>query len=208
MKHRCDPPAHFSNKIYPKRRKLVTKWPKLRRRAVHDSRIEDARFHALSPRQIEILSIAMENPTSKFIAQRTRYSPATIDKYLSEVAKILDVPDRRRAIQAFEEWQMGRYGNSGNSGIPPKAGVSNIAERENIRSIELVDAEAQPEIIAWIGRIWTLMWRSAGLPPIGGRTNDLTIPDRLFAACKVAFVSTILLIAVALFLKQAFRALS
>lgn len=156
-------------------------------------------FESLSSAQRDCLRWVAKGHKSKGIARITGFAPSTIDTYLSKAASTLGVASRREAAMRFVQWEQECSGKFGFSGF---SGAVAIVGDENPPNIEpTTRATASYE---------TSKSFIAGLlpPPIGGRENDLKTADRFLAACKIAFLGAVVLIAVALILRKGLEAFS
>lgn len=149
--------------------------------------MEDERFARLSESQKACLRLVGQGMSSKEIAKSLNLTPLTVDTYVKAAVSRLGVGNRREAARALVGWDISQKSGSPSQGLA--ADVVALDEYEPTQR----------------GRA---IWRTGLLPPIGGRVNDLRFPQRVLAASKIAFMSSLALIAVAMILRQALKALS
>lgn len=137
----------------------------------------------LSERQKDCLRLVARGLSSKEIALQVGLTPQTVDTYLKAAIARLGVSNRREAARLLQDWEA-----SQELGSPPPAVVE-------------VAPVVQPGTATAVGG-----WRAwMPLPPLGGRPNDLTLPARTFAVLRIAVISAVVVIAIALLIAAAFR---
>jgi DNA-binding CsgD family transcriptional regulator len=135
----------------------------------------------LSEQQKKCLRLVHLGLTSKEIAPLLATTPGVVDNYISAALARMALTSRREAARLLAQEEEAEA-----SGDP-------MVQRLHL----------QPEAVAPLGGPSDLETRSIGsrtvrvfgLPPIGGRENDLTASQRLLALTRIAFFAALLLIA-------------
>lgn len=140
----------------------------------------------LSDKQRQCLRLVGRGMSSKEIALETGLTPLTVDTYVKAAMARLGVSNRREAARmlAFDEASQGLGSPSSPVAGPPPVQQS-------------ADATA-------VGG-----WRHhVALPPLGGRWNELDWAARTFAILRIATVSAVVVIAIALLVAAALATFS
>lgn len=130
----------------------------------------------LSEQQKKCLRLVHQGLTSKQIAPLLNTTPGTVDNYINTALAKLSMASRRDAARFLAEQE---------SGI-----VQQLHLRSEAIASNGLDDGSKPstEGRATIPRIF-------GLPPIGGRANDLRTSQRLAAIMRIAFFAALMLTA-------------
>lgn len=150
--------------------------------------MEDERFSGLSESQKACLRLVGQGMSSKEIAKSLNLTPLTVDTYVKAAVARLGAGNRREAARALVGWDTSQKLGSPSQGL----------------AVDPVHPDEYQPTMQRGGMTW---W-TGFLPPLGGRVNDLKFPQRVLAASKIAFLSSLALIAVAMILRQALKALS
>ncbi len=150
----------------------------------------DDRISKLSDIQKQCLRLSATGLVSKEIAMIVGKSHHTIDQYLSRASGVLGAASRREAARIFSE-------------------IDDQTEYKRLvyKSPELAEptvsgsSEEQTEQTS-------LPRDRLGLPPVGGRSNDLISAQRLIAVGKIALFLMIIVLTMIMLAKGAFLALS
>ncbi|QAY79049.1 helix-turn-helix transcriptional regulator [Sphingosinicella sp. BN140058] len=128
----------------------------------------------LSEGQKNCLRLVAKGMSSKEIAKETGLTPQTVDTYVKASISRLGAANRREAARALVAWEQGGAGEP----VPAVEAelVSNAGEQSSAES-------------------WS---RWLGLPPLGGRENNLSWTQKTVQALQVAIVAAATLIAIAL----------
>lgn len=155
------------------------------------------RMKGPSSAQRDCLRLVVKGKRSKEIARLTGFAPSTVDTYLSKAASTLGTGSRREAAQLFDRWEAQQSGKAGFSRSAPTGAIDNFLQPENNPSSEADDEHSHK-------RVYDLV----SLPPIGGLDNDLNTNGRVATALKIAFFSALVLLAIALILREGLRVFS
>ncbi|MCK0530666.1 helix-turn-helix domain-containing protein [Sphingobium agri] len=150
----------------------------------------DDRLAKLSDVQKQCIRLSGEGRSSKEIAPLVGLTHQTVDQYLHRARQALGAANRREAARILSEIENGRTFKRFE--FKPKAVV------EEPDSAIPAGPTEQDERASGL----------PGLPPIGGKPNDLTPGARLVAISKIALFILICGLAMTLLLKGAFVALS
>lgn len=150
----------------------------------------DDRVAKLSDVQKQCLRLAAEGRSSKEIAPLVGLTHQTVDQYLHRARQTMGAANRREAARILAE----------------------IESSTPFKGFELKpNAVAELEIPGNSGASTEQEKSPAGLlglPPVGGRPNDLNRAQRLIAISKIALFLMICVLAMTLLVKGAFVALS
>lgn len=127
----------------------------------------------LSEGQKNCLRLVAKGMSSKEIAKETGLTPQTVDTYVKASISRLGAANRREAARALVAWEQG-------AGEP-------VAAREAERPQLVAEQSSAEALSRWLG-----------LPPLGGRENDLSWAQKTVQALQVAIVAAATLIAIAL----------
>lgn len=140
----------------------------------------------LSDKQRQCLRLVGRGMSSKEIAIETGLTPLTVDTYLKAAISKLGVSNRREAARMFAEMEASR-----GLGSPSPMVAASLPEPQSR------DATAAGG------------WRHhVALPPLGGRWNELDWVARTFAILRIATVSAVVVIAIALLVAAAMATFS
>ena len=128
----------------------------------------------LSEGQKNCLRLVAKGMSSKEIAKETGLTPQTVDTYVKASIARLGATNRREAARALVAWE--------EASAPASYSIP-----DSVRS----DADTPDEHPG----AWS---RWLGLPPIGGRVNDLSWAQKTVQALQVAIVAAATMIALAL----------
>jgi DNA-binding CsgD family transcriptional regulator len=138
----------------------------------------------LSERQTRCLELVSQGMTSKEIAPLLDVTPGVVDNYISVAVTKLGASGRREAARMLAERQ--------------KAMVHPLHLQPEAIAPALLPTDEQRQA-DWAQDTRSTLKRALdhlfGLPPIGGRENDLNATDRLLAMARIGFVAALLLIA-------------
>lgn len=131
----------------------------------------------LSEQQKKCLRLVGQGLTSKEIAPLLNTTPGVVDNYINAAMGKMGLTNRREAARVLSE-----------------------QENPMVQQLHMQpEAIAQPSLPDDNGsRIGEGHWRFAtllGLPPIGGRHNDLKKGQRLLAISRIGFFAALMLIA-------------
>ncbi|PSJ38120.1 helix-turn-helix domain-containing protein [Allosphingosinicella deserti] len=129
----------------------------------------------LSEGQKNCLRLVAKGMSSKEIAKETGLTPQTVDTYVKASIARLGAANRREAARALVAWE---EAGSSASGFSASELTASAAETSDERP-----------------GTWS---RWLGLPPIGGRVNDLSWAQKTVQALQVAIVAAATMIALAL----------
>lgn len=139
----------------------------------------------LTERQRACLELVAMGFTSKEIARKLGISHSTVDNHILAATQLLGVADRREAGRLVV--QLGQQ-------LPRQAG--DLTKQEKTSIVEVQEA---------------LQQNFAGLklvPPIGGKLNEQTLGHKTVQILSIAFLSTMVVIGMALLISGAFKAFS
>lgn len=148
---------------------------------MHGGHVGD-RIDILSDRQKDCLRLVGRGMSSKEIAIETGLSPNSVDTYLKAAMSSLGVANRRDAARL-----LGSHEASQHLGSPTPAVAAVLA---------------RPQSGA------TIVGGGAGmlsLPLLGGRPNHLSAAAKTFAVLRIAAVSAVVVVAIALLIVALFR---
>jgi len=143
-------------------------------------------INRLTVRQRACLELVAVGFTSKQIARKLGISHSTVDNHVLAATQLLGVTDRREA---------GRLVSKYRQELPRHA--AELTDNENSSIVEMREAWTQPS--------------PAGLkllPPVGGELNEQTLGHKTVQIVSIAFLSTVVVIAMALLISGAFKAFS
>ena len=152
-----------------------------------DSNLVNDSAARLSDGQKACLRLVAKGMSSKEISKETGLTPQTVDTYVKAAISRLGVTNRREAARALVLWEESAgaeplpIGAPGNE--PPSAQAPAVATARE-RGTGL------------------------GLPPVGGRINDLGWAEKSAQALKIALVATAAVVALALVIAGAMRTFS
>lgn len=136
----------------------------------------------LSERQKACLRLVARGMSSKEIAIETGLTPQTVDTYIKAAISRLGVSNRREAARLV--------------------GVREASQQLGPPSPAVAEEPDEPQAVATATGGWRA---SMALPPVGGRLNDLTPAARTFVVLRIAAVSSVVVIAIVLFIAAALR---
>tara|TARA_R110000868_G_scaffold123031_15_gene326015 strand:- start:686 stop:1291 length:606 start_codon:yes stop_codon:yes gene_type:complete len=153
-------------------------------------RMLEDRIAKLSDVQKQCLRLAASGRSSKEIAPEVGLSHQTVDQYIHRARVTLGAENRRDAARILMDAE---------SAQPFKQFELKPSRLDDPQNSAIVDLPAA-EPVTLVERI--------GLPPIGGKTNDLTVQQRLYAIARIAFFLMITATAIIIISKGAFVVLS
>ncbi|MDX3901588.1 MAG: helix-turn-helix transcriptional regulator [Sphingobium sp.] len=138
----------------------------------------------LSDRQKRCLELVAQGMTSKEIAPLLDVTPGVVDNYIAAAVAKMGASGRREAARMLAEQQEGMVHPLH---LQPEA----IAPTR----YTMDDRNQAGRIQDTRSTLKRALHHLFGLPPIGGRENDLNAIDRLSAMARIGFVAALLLIA-------------
>ncbi|MBT2187567.1 helix-turn-helix domain-containing protein [Sphingobium nicotianae] len=138
----------------------------------------------LTERQRACLELVAKGFTSKEIARKLGISHSTVDNHVLAATQLLGVADRREAGRLVA--QLGQQ-------LPRQAAGLTDEEKTSIVGVQ---EELQQQISAGLKLV----------PPIGGKLNEQTLGHKTIQILSLAFLSTMVVIAMALLISGAFKA--
>ncbi len=139
----------------------------------------------LTDRQRACLELVAKGYTSKEIGRKLGISHSTVDNHILIATQTLGVADRREA---------GRLVANARQQLPRQA--QPLSEADNSAILAEQEATGQSPI----GNVRLL-------PPLGGQLNEQTLGHKTIQILSIAVLSTVAVIALALIVSGAFRAL-
>lgn len=152
----------------------------------HSSMSKPETMSRLTERQRACLELVALGFTSKQIARKLGISNSTVDNHILAATQLLGVTDRREA---------GRLVSRGRQELPSHARPLSGDEKSVIVEVQEALTQANPAGLKL-------------LPPLGGELNDQTLANKTVQILSIAFLSTLAVIAMALLISGAFKALS
>jgi len=143
-------------------------------------------INRLTVRQRACLELVAMGFTSKQIARKLGISHSTVDNHILAATQLLGVADRREA---------GRLVSRLGQELPRQP--AELTEREKSSIVEVQEA--------------LQLLNPAGLklmPPVGGQRNEQTLGHKTVQILSIAFLSTMVVIGMALLISGAFKAFS
>lgn len=143
-------------------------------------------INRLTDRQRACLALVADGYTSKQIARKLGISYSTVDNHVLAATQLLGVTDRREAARLFAS--VGQQ-------LPRQA--SDLTDAEKTAIVDVQEALAHQSL--------------AGLkllPPVGGKPNEQSLGHKTVQILSIAFISTLVVIAMALLISGAFKAFS
>jgi len=140
----------------------------------------------LTLRQRDCLELVAQGFTSKQIARKLGISHSTVDNHILAATQLLRVADRREAGRLLA--QLGQE-------LPRQP--ADLTEQEKSSIVDVQEAMQQHH--------------AAGLklmPPLGGQLNEQTLGHKTVQILSIAFLSTMVVIGMALLISGAFKAFS
>lgn len=146
------------------------------------------RIVRLTQRQKDCLRLVAVGYTSKEIGRQLGIAYSTVDNHLLTAVQILEVPGRAEAARQFlyHEQLLGQELPRQPEGLAASLGPLD----DRLQAIEVPRKG------------------SALLPPIGGRENDLSSSQRVFAIARIALFSTLVFVACVIVIRMCFQALA
>jgi DNA-binding CsgD family transcriptional regulator len=155
---------------------------------IHADASVQSRVARLTQRQKDCLRLVAEGYTSKEVGRRLGISYSTVDNHLLAAVQILETTGRAEAARLLLNLE-----RSLGQELPRQPeGLAESSHQPDDRS-RAVEAQKKK-------------W-SALLPPIGGRENDLSPSQRVFAIARIALFSTLVFVACVIVIQMCFRAL-
>lgn len=150
----------------------------------------EPRFDKLTQRQKECLRLVAQGYTSKEIGRALGISFSTVDNHLLAATQLLEAESRAEAARIF---------------------IQNDTEQTRQQLPRQSQSLAQPGFLAdpmdeRTGSKWDKL--SQLVPPIGGKDNDLTKAQTLFAISRITFLSVLAFIACIMIIRMSIAALS
>ena len=138
----------------------------------------------LSDRQKRCLELVSEGLTSKEIAPILDVTPGVVDNYIAAAIAKLGVSGRREAarILAGQEKAMVQPLH-----LQPETIAQALPTADEMHRADQTQGTGSTPM--------RVLHHLFGLPPIGGRENDLNAADRLLAMARIGFLAAVLLIA-------------
>lgn len=146
----------------------------------------------LTDAQKQCLRLVSQGLTSKEIAQQTDLSHHTVDQYLHKAAIALGASNRREAARLLSRQEEGRALKDFE--LKPVGLVP--APDSGILTEPAQSAERQRSDRTFLSRLLSF-------PPLGGRENDYSSVERTEAIIKIAVVSALTMLGMALFIRAA-----
>jgi DNA-binding CsgD family transcriptional regulator len=144
----------------------------------------DHRFDELTEVQKRLLREVAQGRSSKAMSRDVGLEPGTIDVYLSQALKIIDLSDRRSAAAAF---------------VAHEAAILNGSKLRS-QSLAILDETAHREGKRWLIDVRALLMP----PPVGGREHDYDLKCRLAASFKIAVLGFVTIIALSMVISALF----
>ena len=137
------------------------------------------RINKLTLRQKECLALVGEGYTSKEIAQQLNISPSTVDNHLRTAMTALEATSRADAARQYAASSTSQQLTS-----QPET----LGDGEESAMMKGSDTAILPSLFGHLIKP----------PPIGGKPNEATKTEKLLRILQVAFISLILISAIAL----------
>lgn len=150
------------------------------------------RIENLTQRQRDCLRLVAQGYTSKQIGRQLGISYSTVDNHLQAATKELNVSGRSEAARLLANTEVPLGTRQEMPSYPPSIVGVGVLE-DNDPAIKQRD---------WRQRVLT------AFPPVGGRLNDFSPSQRLFALGRIAFLSSLTFIACVLVIRMCFRILT
>ena len=151
----------------------------------HSSMSKPEIIDRLTERQRACLELVAGGFTSKEIARKLGISHSTVDNHILAATQLLGVADRREAGRLVV-----RLGQQ----LPRQAADLTEAEKTSIVEVQ----EALQQNLAGLKLV----------PPVGGKLNEQTLGHKTIQILSIAFLSTMVVIGMALLISGAFKAFS
>lgn len=156
---------------------------------------DDELRQTLTIRQYDVLVLVAQHYSSKDIGRQLNLSYRTVDAYIPEILRRLDVPTRSDAGRVFLEAQKPTAAPTVQTTLvaetlddlppDPPAGVA-PADLDPMEAATVSAPDKGPSLLAEMLKV----------PPVGGPRHDLTTIERMAMAGRIGLVSIALLAAV------------
>lgn len=152
----------------------------------HSTMSKPETIDRLTERQRACLQLVAMGFTSKEIARKLGISHSTVDNHILAATQLLGVADRREAGRL-----VARLGQQ----LPRQAAA--LTDDEKFSMVGVQEA-LQQQITAGLKLV----------PPVGGELNEQTLGHKTVQILSIAFLSTMVVIGMALLISGAFKAFS
>lgn len=138
----------------------------------------------LSDRQKRCLELVSQGLTSKEIAPILDVTPGVVDNYIAAAIAKLGASGRREAARILAGLEEGMVQPLH---LQPETIAQAVPSADEMRRVDQTPGTGSTPT--------HVLHHLFGLPPIGGRENDLNAADRLLAMVRISFLAAVLLIA-------------
>ncbi|WP_448663964.1 LuxR C-terminal-related transcriptional regulator [Sphingomonas sp. CJ20] len=174
------------------------------------------RVSRLTKRHKECLRLVAQGYTSKEIGRQLGISYSTVDNHLLAAVQLLEVPGRAEAARKLADYEQAvareqqrapaesRSLDAVGPANPHAAGIGQELPRQPRPVAETTnpaDENPQASNSRWTRNLSRL------LPPIGGRENDLSGSQRIYAIARISLFSTLMFVACVIVVRTCFVAL-
>lgn len=144
----------------------------------------EVQLDLLSEQQKACLRLVAQGMTSKEIGKALNLSNMTVDDYILTARTRLGGVNRRQAAQMLVSWES----------CPPQS-VPQLVPQSLGPHPQTIAPGGPPKQIVGAGREErSIEFLYSRLPPIGGRENDLTTPERIVGMGHIGFLAALLLV--------------
>lgn len=150
----------------------------------------EPRFDKLTQRQKDCLRLVAQGYTSKEIGRALGISYSTVDNHLLAATQLLEAESRAEAARIFSQ----------NDTDLPRQQLPR--QSQNLASPAFLNDPMDERPRSQWDRLSRLV------PPIGGKENDLTKAQTLFAISRITFLSVLAFIACIMIIRMSIAALS